>query len=235
MRMETESRPRRWSVLAVAACAIATVGMPPDGRISVPRGRAPLIDGRIDAAEWSGAFSARLSDGSTIRLRRDDRYLFLAIESARAGFPTVCTDSGDVVNVFHASAALGRVAYERSPDGWTARDRAFVFGMRNPDRSREAHAERQRYLLEHRWVASTVRMGRGRQHELQIALDYLSAGSPRIAIGFYAYANPRPLGMVWPESLRTTEDGCLDPELLRGNVPPHLLFGLDRWAALSFP
>jgi hypothetical protein len=201
-------------------------------QIDVPRGAPVVIDGKIDAAEWDGAANHRFADGSVIRLRHDGRHLFLGLTSTRKGFPSVCIARGDVVRILHASAALGSVTYDRSADGWIARETEFAYGMRSPDLTEQARGERLEYLSRHGWVGSTFQMGDGQVQELQIALDLLST-TPRLALGYFATA-PEKNGTVipWPDSLRA-DDGCANAELVRGNVPRQLRFEPAEWATLK--
>lgn len=191
-----------------------------------------VIDGKIDAAEWDGAVIHKFADGSVIRLRHDGRHLFLGLTSTRKGFPSVCTARGDVVRVLHASAALGSVTYERSADGWITRDAEFAYGMRNPDLTEQARGERLEYLSRHGWVSSTFRMGDGQTQELQIALDQLST-TPTLALGYFAIGTENTGTVIpWPGSLRT-DDGCVNEQLVRGNVPKQLRFEPTEWATLK--
>jgi len=127
--------------------------------VQVPRAAPAVIDGRMDEHEWDGSAVQRFSDGTAIRLRHDGRHLFLAIVSSRQGFASVCVAHADSVRVFHASAALGSVAYVRSAQDWETGDKEFVYAMRNPDLTEQARRERSAYLSLHGWVASTFRMG----------------------------------------------------------------------------
>lgn len=210
----------------------AWMSLPP--AVEVPRRPAPVIDGRLDDAEWSGAVIERLSNDLEVRLQHDGGYLFLAVSSRTGqGFPSACAVQGDTVRVLHASAALGSVSYRRSAAGWSTRDTAFVYGMRNTDTTAGARAERQEYLDRHRWLASTFRMGQGRVHELQISLglfDTEGGRVPRVAIGYFRTEGAP---VTWPESLVGAGEGCADIPLLRGYVSPHPAFQPEMYPELG--
>jgi hypothetical protein len=215
--------------------AISFLAAAPSGAresaIAVPRGAAVTIDGRVDEPEWNGAATASDQAGATIRLRHDGRHLFLAISAARPGFASVCTSDGDTVAVRHASAALGAVTYERSGNDWVTTDKEFVYGMRATGLTKETRAERSAYLAAHGWVASTMSMGDGRAQELQIALDRLGK-APRLAVARFVLEGDGGSVAAWPAAM-ASEDGCRQPELVRGNVPARLRFAPERWFALE--
>jgi hypothetical protein len=217
-------------ILLAAGALLVTVGVEPP--MTVPRGAAPVIDGRIDDAEWKGAAISTLPDGSTLRMKHDDAHLFLAISAAQSGFPSVCIATGDTIRVLHASAALGSVAYTRAGDVWSTRETAFVYGMRTTDLTDKARGERREYLARHGWVGSTFRMGDGRAQEMQISLDLVSK-TPAIALGYFVMGTGSTGSVVaWPASMPPA-DGCADAELVRGAVPPQLRFAPASWVTLS--
>ena len=199
--------------------------------VKVPRVPAPVIDGRIDSVEWRGSAVEQLSNGLTVRLRHDGAHLFLGVTSSSGeGFPSVCAVRGDTIRVLHASAALGAVLYSGAAGQtgggavWSTRDTAFVYGMRNTALDESASRERNQYLSRHRWVGSTVRMGQGKAHEVQVSLALLDPGSsrrPRVALGYYREGGAP---VTWPDSLAAAGEGCAEPRLIQGWVPPHPRF-----------
>jgi hypothetical protein len=199
--------------------------------IEVPHAPAPVIDGSLDKDEWAGAASDRLSDGSIIRFQHDAEHLFVAIEAATSGFPSLCVAIGDTVRVLHASAALGSVTYSRAGRDWTSADKAFVYGMRNPAVSDAARAERQSYLKDQGWLSTTVPMTKGRAQEMQISFA-VTGRTPRIALGYLIIGSGDPLLIsTWPRSM-SAADGCAESRLVSGYVPSPLSFETDGWATL---
>lgn len=207
-------------------------GVPQERDVLVPtmRAREIVLDGRLDSAEWAGA-AVHTVDGVTARLQHDGRHLYLAIAGPRFGFNSLCSVRGDSVRILHASAALGAVTYARRGDGWTSRDTAFTYGMRDTATTAVAHAERAAYLAAHGWVANTVRMGGGLAQEFQIAIDGLGT-PPRIALGrFVPVTGASPEIARWPAAVDST-DGCVAPRLVSGYVPTLLRFDPARWVTL---
>lgn len=189
--------------------------------ITAREARDPLTAGAV----------RRLPDGTLIRLRHDGRYLFLAIATARQGFPSVCVARGDTIRIFHASAALGSVVYTRSAQEWVTGETKFVYGMRNTALDAEARAERDDYRARHGWLANTLRMSDGRAYELQISLAAAPERS-RLAIAFYVPGGDTGSVLAWPES-PAPGDGCFDEKLVRGYVPAALRFAPEEWPVLT--
>ena len=170
-----------------------------------------------------------MTNGLTVRLRHDGQNLFAAVSSTGEGFPSLCVVQGDTIRVLHASAALGAVPYVRRGAEWSTSDTAFVYEMRNTALNEQAFRERREYLAQHRWVASTFRMGQGRSHEVQLSLQLLDH-VPRIAMGYF-----RTQGALvsWPEPLASASEGCAEPVLVRGAVPEHPRFQPEMYVELE--
>jgi hypothetical protein len=208
--------------------------------VKVPRGPAPVVDGKVDSVEWRGSAIEQLANGLTVRLRHDGAHLFLGVTSSSGeGFPSVCAVRNDTIRVLHASAALGAILYSRAAGQtgggsvWSTRDTAFVYGMRNTALNENASRERSEYLSRHGWVGSTFRMGQGRAHEIQLSLELLDPASsrrPRIALGYYREGGAP---VTWPESLAAAGEGCAEPHLIQGSVPPHSRFGPEMYVELA--
>jgi hypothetical protein len=215
------------AAVALLGASLSTQAGP---AVRVPRAAPVVIDGRMDESEWEGSVLQRLAGGGELRLRHDGRSLFLGITSPRQSFVSVCVARTDSVRILHASAALGSVAYGHTADEWRTGDSAFVYGMRNPALTEPASRERADYLSRHGWVASTFRMGGGRVQELQIALDR-HAGMQAVALALFVPQGDSGTVVSWPGTLAPT-DGCAEPRLVRGYVPPRLRFAPAGWARL---
>jgi hypothetical protein len=190
-----------------------------------------VIDGRIEEAEWRGAAVEQMDNGLTIRLRHDGQFLFLAVSSTAEGFPSVCVAQADTVRIFHASAALGAVAYASRGGTWSSKDTAFGYGLRTTALTDAARQERRVYLAQHGWVGSTVRMGQGKNHELQISLA-MTGARPRIALGYYRMAGEGSR-VTWPASLAGSSEGCAELRLIQGWVAEHPRFDPARYPELE--
>jgi hypothetical protein len=200
----------------------------PSRTVQVPRGGAVVIDGRVDNLEWRNSIRIEHPAGTFVRLQQDSLYLYVGITSERPGFASLCIAVNGDVHVLHASAALGAIAYKRNGDAWQSADTAFRYGMRNVADDEEARGERNAYLKEHGWVASTVRMSDGTSQEMQIAFDRFPAPS-NIAVGRWLLSN----GLeTWPASIDAA-DGCVAQRLVTGYVPQGLRFDFTKWVRIE--
>jgi hypothetical protein len=228
-----DAAARKWTLVGLLALVPSTATAGGGGSVlRVPRGAAPVIDGTMGEAEWEGAAVRTGPNGTTVRARHDGRHLFLGIAAAQEGFASICASDGDAVRVFHASAALGLVTYTRAGADWTTPSREFVYGMRATALTEEANAERSAYLAAHGWLASTVKMGEGRTQEVRLALDDGLGRVKHLAISRFVIEPGGGFVSAWPPTM-AKEDGCREPELVRGNVPPRLRFEPERWIALE--
>jgi hypothetical protein len=69
----------------------------------------PLVDGRIDADEWTGATVRGFDDGTRLMIRRVGKYVYIGVHVAKPdqfGLDLYLKQGPDVVNL-HASAKLG--------------------------------------------------------------------------------------------------------------------------------
>jgi hypothetical protein len=210
------------AVRLIAVLAVASTATDSAPIVRVPRGPAPIIDGRIEETEWRGAAVEQTENGLTVRLRHDGQFLFLGVSSTEEGFPSVCLSQADTVRILHASAALGGVAYTNRGGTWSSKDTAFGYGLRNIALTDAAREERKAYLAEYGWVGSTARMGQGRNHELQISLA-LTGARPRLAVGYYRMAGEGDR-VTWPASLAARSEGCAELRLIQGWVVEHPRF-----------
>jgi hypothetical protein len=63
--------------------------------VSVPRAQAPVIDGRLNAAEWRGSAILKRPEGEVL-LRHDGKYLYIGVRGIKRGVPSVCVTRCDV-------------------------------------------------------------------------------------------------------------------------------------------
>lgn len=204
------------------------VGAQSPARVQVPRGEPITLDGLVDDGEWRNALRIEHPPGTVVRLLRDEASLFIGITSSRAGFASLCVAGGGAVHVLHASAALGAVTYRPRGDVWQSADTAFRYAMRNRALDDAARGQRAAYLAEHGWVASTIDMGGRTAQEMQLSLSRFPL-PVSIALGRFLL----PDGLEsWPSSLAPV-DGCVAPELVRGDVPRALRFDTGRWVPIA--
>jgi polyisoprenoid-binding protein YceI len=194
--------------------------------VRVPRGTTVNVDGKLDAAEWTGAYEAALAGGARLLLRHDDKYLYLALK-AEPGYPSVCVASGDIVRILHASAALGAGIYARTGAVWQRRQ-AFAFAMRSADVSEKGKAAQRDYLVANGWVATNFAMSRT-DKEIQIALSLFDRNDPRLALGYWVLQDNRAL--AWPANV---VDGCTMAQVVQGPLPAEARFEPRSWVRLRF-
>jgi hypothetical protein len=213
---------------AIVVLALMSLGAA-EQETRVPRTPPPVIDGKVDVAEWSAARLEGSSPGDLqIRLQHDGTALYIAVESPSDGFTSLCLGTTDRVQVLHASAALGAVDYRRTGGTWTPDQTTFVFGMRDPSMTEVAIAQRQAYYDQNGWVASTARMGGGRVQEFKIDMTRIAT---RLAVTYYVTAGTGSV-LTWPPSMPQT-DGCAALPLVRGTVTTGLTFDSSRWAPIA--
>ncbi|HTE49529.1 MAG TPA: hypothetical protein VK698_01565 [Kofleriaceae bacterium] len=222
--------PAAAAVLACGACkstpgddsAILSEGGPVPGELSIPFGRAPVVDGQVGDAEWSGAASIALDQGATLRVLHDGARVYLAISGAPgSGFGCVMVGGAGGVRVLHASAKLGSAIYAPDRDG-SFHPLATTYTWKEPDR----------LLREEGWVASTMRDGRQQEFALSFAMLGLPDRPARVALGFFHQTGPDPAHLApaapitWPAGL---QDGVGDAQLLAGFNPARLRFDMASW------
>jgi hypothetical protein len=228
VRIMFYSRCVRELTTVVMALAAATVIDAQPAR-PIPRAAAVVIDGRADDGEWKDAPRASSPNGLQVRLQHDGASLFVSVTAPADGFTSLCLGDSRAVRILHASAALGAVDYTPSGGAWVPAQKGFSYAMRNTALTAEAAAERMAYFAEHKWVASTVRMGRDRTQEFQIDLKTLPAGT-RLAMGYYVLTGGGSV-LTWPETM-AADDGCGAIDLVRGAVPASLTFNPSQWMPL---
>lgn len=182
---------------------------------------APTIDGRVDPQEWRGTAWQTTAAGLRIRFRRQGDLLYLAVAGTARGYPTLFVAGPEQIEVLHASAALGRIAYHRGVEGWRTDAGAFDFAMRQdangrqpPEGARREFFERQGWLSTSSRDHSSVRefMIRVRPGRMSVAVSFVEIPSGRIT--------------TWPDGLT---DDTRDSALVLGNVPATARFDVDAW------
>lgn len=216
------------TVIALAAVVIVEEDGSPrsEAPISVPRARSVVIDGTIEEAEWRGSAVVKRRDGEML-LRRDGKYLYIGVRSARRGFPSVCLMRGNTVRVMHASFALGEVMYAKKNATWHL-DAPFEWEPPARAVGSDRDPQRARFLAERGWLGSTIPMGNPRHAEMQIALDQLDSRDLRISIAFFLEDAGRGEEIAsW--SRARARDGCANERLVRGYAPERLTFRKSGW------
>lgn len=189
------------------------------------------LDGTITAEETSAATDSLVEAGAAMYFRRDGDVLWVGVESDPIGVSSLCVGTGSEVWVLHASAALGMLTYGAEEDRWRTSD-SFAWSLRDTSMSPEALAERQAYLDEHGWVATTSGMGQDGHAEFLLTEDRLPAGDRFVALGIMPSQHPEHiLGLPAPSA-----GDCALGDLVRGMVPGAALsFDPPSWKAMAEP
>jgi len=228
--MRAEIRFLPWvACLALTAATIpeGIEGNPPRDQFVIPAlpETTPVIDGTIAAEEWKGARREFFADGSELLLLRNGDDLYVGIRAKGQGMiaGNVFIHQGDDIRILHASAALGAADYRKEGETWRlARD--FSWSCRKIDNGEEARAEREAFLREEGWVASTSRMGVPQELEYRIRTK---SESFRLAAHFLRAADPT-VKVPWPANL---SDDTVRPT--PGGLPPMLRFAPEDWAMIG--
>lgn len=92
------------------SAAVGASGQSAPARVSIPKGAHVLVDGRIGAGEWADARKVALSSAVALYLKRDARYVYVAIEPTGSMFGADLyfdwEGAPKILNL-HASAKLG--------------------------------------------------------------------------------------------------------------------------------
>lgn len=213
------------------SCAKAATPSPVSAPgLAIPFGRAPVVDGQVSDAEWSGALAVALGGGATLRILHDGARVYLGIAGVPAapgaGFGCVMIAEPGQVRVLHASYKLGSAVYTPNGRG-TYRPRSKTYDWRDAEA----------LLRDEGWMASTARADGGREQEF--ALGFARLGLPhrpaRIALGYFYQREPGATdlstasALVWPAGL---DDAVAEVELLAGLNPDGLRFETERWVTL---
>jgi hypothetical protein len=228
--MRVEKRLLTWAVclaLTVSIIPTGAEGAPPQDQFVIPAatGTTPVIDGTIASEEWQGARRESFSDGSELLLLRRGDDLYLGIRAKTQGLiaGNVFIEYIDGIAIHHASAALGTAVYRKDGKLWRL-VRNFSWRCRGAGNGEEARAEREAFLREENWIASTSRMGTPQELEYRIR----TGGSPvRLAVAFLRATDPN-IKVPWPADL---DDDCVKPT--PKGLPQQLSFSPEKWAALG--
>jgi len=210
----------------MTAIALAAMAGPAAGQsdsLLVRPSPAIVIDGTVDPEEWR---SATWFGSETVQLAigEADGHLQVAIRSGPIFVANLCVASGDTVDVFHASAALGRVRYVREGTDWRLTG-PFEWRMRATELDAATVRERETHRRSQGWIGSTARMGTPGETELQISSAFFPRGA-RIALGLLLAERGGIVG-GWP--LEEGADGCTLRATIAGPPPERAQFQIDKW------
>jgi len=180
----------------------------------------PVINGRIDQQEWSGATRAAMIGGGEIQMLRSGEYLYIAVRGPKNGLGSLCMSKGSTVRILHASAAVGEAAFLRDGASWTKR-KDFEWVLRDSPRAGGV-TERAKtdFLTSAGWVANASAAG-SPDREFKIRASDVEA----LAVTFLSTDKPMAVS-YWPASV---DDACRSMELPQGNLPASARFNVTSW------
>lgn len=180
----------------------------------------PTIDGVLGPKEWSGALREKLIGGGEVLLLRAPADLYVAVVGPKRGYPSLCVGDFERVEVLHASAALGSVAYTRTGAKWL-RGTPFEWRVRDePGATTTLLGERESFFAGYGWLSTASRAGEPTR-EFRIKL-----GPERRFLGVVFLSTDTMEASYWPASM---SDGCRNLELLRGDAPEALQLDPSQW------
>ena len=167
-----------------------------EGEITVPQGRAVLIDGVIESEEWADAVLITIDSQADLYLKHADGFLLLGLVTQKPIVGNVLVQTGSEVRILHSSAALGTAVYHEDSDLWI-RTKDFVWRCRSRMLTESALAQRDVFLQEEGWLASITYMGEYNHLEYQIADSDTIA---KLALVLLTAAQPSDF-LVWPQDM----------------------------------
>jgi hypothetical protein len=198
-----------------------------ESRTLVPLGKAILLDGSVGEEEWEDADLFQAGEGLRLWLKHDGTNLYVGSRGAGLGWVHLGILGRDRVFIRHASAALGSFVY--LPDGQRWALNGFTgWSVRDSTLSRAAIKERESYLKQQGWVASTAWMGAPEDREVVLSLESFRNEALRLAF-LHATDEADPSYVHWPPSV---DDGVLGSGLMSGEAPRYLDLDPERWARL---
>ncbi|TFH09328.1 MAG: hypothetical protein E4H08_05975 [Candidatus Atribacteria bacterium] len=142
------------------------------GRLAVPTGIAPILDGVLSDGEWDDALVLQLADDTFLHAKHADGFLYLGVKTDRSAevVGNIYILRDDAIDILHASYALGPASYRLVEGAWVL-ESPFVWSCRTLGFSSSAVFERQMFLEANGWLATVVKLGDTAHMEYQIAMD----------------------------------------------------------------
>lgn len=183
------------------------------------------VDGRLAAAEWTGAREVQ-ADGMRVRLGRRGEAVAVAVELPANGISSLFLASGDRVWVLHASAALGTGEYRCASGGLCTRTRDFEYRCRDPSAAPAAEQCRSEFRAREGWIASVEPTGSRTREFLLDPRRFGAEGTPL----FLAVT-----GLTLPEKAArwpAAKDAAGAVRLQQGFLPEEARFSPRSWFGL---
>ncbi len=186
------------------------------------------LDGNISQDEMSEMKMIGNIDPAEFYIGKNGDVLILSIRSEPIHVASVCIAQNESVTVYHASAALGAIKYTPLNNNWETKEE-FQWEMRNGEMTLEAIEQRQTYFEEHKWIASTTKMGRSGNTEFYFDTNAFDSESVYLAAGLMLVSDPDSI-VSFPE---LNASACSDHSLVAGSPDAQYSFDPSSWLEIS--
>lgn len=218
---------RRTFIIAIIISSIFVTSQAQQ-KVKISLSDSVTTDGKIEEKEWKEASVFDLTGGGKVFFKHDGKYIYVAVRGVKAGWTHLYLSEAEnkEIAVLHASAALGKVIYQKDKENlwqplndfsWELRDRVFT------DEVRGKMAD---YVSKNNWAANNNNLGNKAEVEFQLKLQNPANKQFRLAVVF---ANDLKTFQYFPN---TIADDCLKPELVAGNRVQNVKFDRKQWAEI---
>ncbi|WP_370088637.1 WD40/YVTN/BNR-like repeat-containing protein [Ekhidna sp.] len=180
------------------------------------------IDGSISGLEIRDTAAFKQISRSTFHvIKRSKEFTYIGIRSNNSTILNAYLINADSFKVFHASAALGEVSYQREKQNFTTQSDEFEWIYRDPNSWDEKHPEGansiESFYDRFGWMASTWTMGSYREFEMLISNQHF-ADQSKLLVSFSAVRGEeyQTLFFLGGEEVSLTGDDELDKSLHNG-------------------
>ena len=186
------------------------------------------LDGSVSQDEITDMKSIGHTGSADFFIGNDGEILRLSITSEPIHVASICIAQNETVTVYHASAALGKIVYQRLESNWVTEDN-FNWEMRDVDMNPEAIRQRQQYFEKNSWVATTTGMGNAGETEFHFSISEFESDPIYLAAGLMLASNPDSIAS-FPEQ---NAGACADHSLVAGSPDSQYPFDYSNWAEIS--
>ncbi len=181
----------------------------------------PIItDGILGKKEWEKA-EVHQQNISTAYIMRQGDLLNIALITEVPFWAHVYLYDGNVVRVYHASAAIGAVNYTDAANIWSTKN-TFEYHVRDTVFVNKTMSD---HFNDYGWVANNINMGNGKTIEFKIDVSNLEVLYLASVISDYEVAlTPFP---------PTLSDDTINPKLVQGYAIDSLLFEPMNWMKIK--
>ncbi len=186
------------------------------------------LDGNIYLEELANYQEVVKTDKYSVYKKIDSDYIYLSIKSEEIYVASLCVEDKDQISILHASAALGKIDYQKSGSDWATTE-DFSWGMREGEMDEETIQKRIHYLEEFGWVANTMGMGEVGNTEFILKRSFFNESSISLASGLMPASNPEVIIPVPSEAA----GNCAEHSLVAGSPDEQYSFNPESWIKIS--